>query len=442
MKLETFERIRTKRDFLAVVGLGYVGLPIAVAFAEKVRTVGFDVNHDKIKLYRQGIDHTREIGDERLQKTSLQFTTDPARLKEAKVIIVAVPTPVNGDKTPNLTPVVEASQIVGQNLSKGTIVVFESTVYPGVTEEICVPILEQESGWVCGKDFKVGYSPERINPGDKVHRLENIKKIVSGMDEETIENLAAIYGLIIQAGVYKAPSIKVAEAAKLVENAQRDINIAFMNELAIVFDRMGINTNDVIEAMNTKWNAFRFYPGLVGGHCIGVDPYYFIYQAQRLGYHSQIIAAGRKINDSMACFVADNIIKKMIQANKNVKRSTIYILGITYKENCPDLRNSKAVEVCKHLAAYGIKARVVDPVVDKKEFKKEFGTAIFDIKDIHDADCLVFLVGHQQFKDLRLPDLERMFKPQKKNAKHVLIDVKAIFEQKDIEERGYSYWSL
>ncbi len=442
MKMEVFDRIRTGKDYLAVVGLGYVGLPIAVAFAEKVKTVGFDVNHDKVDLYKQGIDPTREIGEERLQNSSLEFTTDPTRLIEAKVIIVAVPTPVNGDNTPNLTPVTDASHIVGQNLSSGSIVVFESTVYPGVTEEICVPILEQESGLVCGTDFKVGYSPERINPADKVHRLENIKKIVAGMDEETVENLAAIYALIIQAGIYKAPSIKVAEAAKLVENAQRDINIAFMNELAIVFDRMEINTYDVIKAMNTKWNTLRFYPGLVGGHCIGVDPYYFIYQAQRLGYHSQIIAAGRKINDSMACFVAENIIKKMIQADKNVKKSIIYILGVTYKEDCPDLRNSKSVEVCKHLAAYGIKVRVVDPVVDKAEFNKKFGAEIVDIKDIHNADCLVFLVAHQQFRDLQPADLERMFKAKKIRSKHVLIDIKSIFEQKAIEERGYFYWSL
>ena len=440
--METFERIRTKKEFLAVVGLGYVGLPLAVAFAEKVKTLGFDINQEKINIYKKGIDPTNEIGDEKIQRTTLEFTTDPARLKEAKIIIVAVPTPINGDKTPNLAPIVNASRLIGQNLSPGSIVVFESTVYPGVTEDVCVPILEKESGLACGKDFKVGYSPERINPGDQVHKLENIQKIVSGMDEETLENIAAVYELIIHAGVYKAPSIKVAEAAKLAENAQRDINIAFMNELAMAFDRMGINTKDVIDAMNTKWNALGFYPGLVGGHCIGVDPYYFIYQAEMLGYHSQIIAAGRKVNDNMAIFVTDNIIKKMIQSNINVKKANIYIMGITFKENCPDMRNSKAIEVFKHLATYGIKVKVVDPVADKTEFKKEFNMELTDIKDVQNANCLVFLVAHQQFEDLRLADLERLFKPQKQQTKHVIIDIKNIFEQITIEEKGYSYWSL
>jgi UDP-N-acetyl-D-galactosamine dehydrogenase len=442
MQMEIFERIRTKIDFLAVVGLGYVGLPIAVAFADKVKTLGFDINQEKINTYKQGIDPTNEIGDEKIKTTIMEFTTDSTRLKEAKVIIVAVPTPVNGDKTPNLAPVVNASKIIGQNLAKGSIVVFESTVYPGVTEDVCVPILEKESGMVCGKDFKIGYSPERINPGDKVHKLENIKKIVSGMDEETVENIAAIYELIIHAGVYKASSIKVAEAAKLAENAQRDINIAFMNELAMAFDRMEINTKDVIDAMNTKWNALGFSPGLVGGHCIGVDPYYFIYQAEMLGYHSQIIAAGRKVNDNMVVFTADNVIKKMIEANKNIKQSNIFIMGITFKEDCPDMRNSKAGAVVKHLATYGIKVKVVDPVADKTEFKKEFNTELVDLKDVRDADCLVFLVAHQQFRELRLAELESMFRPKNEQTKHVFVDIKSIFNQKDIEDKNYSYWSL
>ncbi len=440
--METFERIQTKKDFLAVVGLGYVGLPLAVAFAEKVKTLGFDINQDKINVYKKGIDPTNEIGNEKIQSTTLEFTTDPTRLKEAKVIIVAVPTPINGDKTPNLAPIVNASRIVGQNLSQGSIVVFESTVYPGITEDVCVPILEKESSLVCGKDFKIGYSPERINPGDQVHKLANIRKIVSGMDEETLENIASIYELIIHAGVYKAPSIKVAEAAKLAENAQRDINIAFMNELAMVFNRMGINTKEVIDAMNTKWNALGFSPGLVGGHCIGVDPYYFIYQAQMLGYHSQIIAAGRRVNDNMGLFVTDNLINKLIQADKNVKKSNIYIMGITFKENCPDMRNSKALDVLKHLATYGIKVKVVDPVADKEEFKKEFDMELTDLKDVKNADCLVFLVAHQQFKDLRVAELESMFKQQKQQTTHVIIDIKNILEQKIIEEKGYSYWSL
>lgn len=442
MKLEIFRRIQTKKDCLAIVGLGYVGLPLAVAFAEKVRTLGFDINQEKINVYKKGIDPTNEIGNEKIKSTTLEFTTDPTRLKDAKVIIVAVPTPINGDKTPNLAPVVNASKIIGQNLSPGSIVVFESTVYPGVTEDICVPILEKESGLVCGKDFKIGYSPERINPGDKVHKLENIRKIVSGVDEETVENIAAVYELIIHAGVYKAPSIKVAEAAKLAENAQRDINIAFMNELAMAFGLMGINTSEVIDAMNTKWNALGFYPGLVGGHCIGVDPYYFIYQAEVLGYHSQIIAAGRKINDYMEIYVTDNIIKKMLQADKNVKKSNIYIMGISFKEDCPDMRNSKAVDICKHLATYGIKVKVVDPAVDKTEFSKEFDMELVDLKEVKNADCLVFLVAHQQFKALRPVDLENMLKQQKQPSKHVIIDIKNIFEKKIIEEKGYTYWSL
>ena len=431
-----------KNDLLAVVGLGYVGLPLAVAFAGKVKTLGLDINQEKIHVYQKGVDPTQEIGNEKLQNAPLEFTSDPTRLKEAKVIIVAVPTPINGDKTPDLSPVVNASKMIGQNLTKGCIVVFESTVYPGVTEAVCAPILEKESGLVCGRDFKVGYSPERINPGDQVHRLENICKIVAGMDEETVEKIASVYKLIIHAGVYQAPSIKVAEAAKLAENAQRDINIAFMNELAMVFDRMGISTKEVIDAMNTKWNALGFYPGLVGGHCIGVDPYYFIYQAEMLGYHSQIIAAGRRVNDDMAGFITDQVIKKLIQAEKHVKKAAIYIMGITFKENCPDMRNSKAVDVCKRLAAYGISLKVVDPVVDQTELKKGFDLELVDLKEVRNADCLVFLVAHRQFTHLRPEDLDGMFKQQNNQAKHVIIDIRNIFKQNSLEERGYSYWSL
>lgn len=440
--MKILERIREGKDFLAVVGLGYVGLPLAVAFAEKVKTIGLDIDQEKINIYQKGIDPTDEIGDEKIKNTTVQFTADSTRLKEARIIIVAVPTPINGDKTPDLAPVINASKMIGKNLSAGSIVIFESTVYPGVTEDICVPILEKESSLICGKDFKIGYSPERINPGDKVHKLENVRKIVSGMDEETVDNIAAVYGLIIQASVYKAPSIKVAEAAKLAENAQRDINIAFMNELAMAFDRMGIRTRDVIDAMNTKWNALGFHPGLVGGHCIGIDPYYFIYQAEMMGYHSQIIAIGRKINDNMGVFVTDNIIKKMIQSNINVKESNIYIMGITFKENCPDMRNSKAMDVCKQLTTYGIKVKVVDPIVDTTEFKRELNIELVNIKEVQNADCLVFLVAHQQFKDLRLEALESMFKPQAQQTKQVLIDIKNIFKQKIIEKKGYSYWGL
>ncbi len=440
--MDIFKRIQTKKEFLAVVGLGYVGLPVAVAFAEKVKTLGIDINQEKIDVYKKGIDPTNEIGNEEIQRTALEFTSDSTRLKEARFIIVAVPTPVNGDKTPNLTSIINASKMIGRNLSQGTIVVFESTVYPGVTEDICAPILEKESGLVCGKDFKIGYSPERINPGDRVHTLKSIKKIVAGMDEETLENIAAVYELIIHAGVYRAPSIKVAEAAKLAENAQRDINIAFMNELAMAFDRMGISTKEVIDTMNTKWNALGFSPGLVGGHCIGVDPYYFIYQAEMVGYHSQIIAAGRKVNDNMAIYVTDNIVKKMIQSNIDVRKATIYIMGITFKENCPDMRNSKAVDVCRHLATYGIRVKVVDPIADKTEFKQEFDTELVDIRDVRNADCLVFLVAHQQFRELQPADFKKLFRQQKPQDKCVFIDIKNIFRQEAIEEEGYSYWSL
>lgn len=441
MQLEVFEAIRTKKNYVAVVGLGYVGLPLAVAFAEKVKTLGYDINEEKINTYKQGIDPTQEVGNEKIQSTRLEFTADATRLQDAKMIIVAVPTPINGDKTPDLSPVVNASQTVGRNLSRGSIVVFESTVYPGVTEDVCIPILEKESGLACGKDFKVGYSPERINPGDKVHRLENIQKIVSGMDEEALENIAAAYEMIIAAGVYRASTIKVAEAAKVAENAQRDINIAFMNELAMIFARMGINTSEVINAMNTKWNALGFYPGLVGGHCIGIDPYYFIYQAQLLGYYSQIIAAGRKVNDSMATFIVNNVVKKLIQGGKNIKKSNIYVFGITFKEDCPDMRNSKAVDVCNQLAEYGINVKVVDPVVDKNEFTSELHNELFEINDVCNADCLIFLVGHKQFKDLKASAIDKMFEKGQKDSQHVIIDIKNVIQARHIKET-YSYWSF
>ena len=440
--MKLYEKLINREANLAVVGLGYVGLPIAVAFAEKVNTMGFDINEEKIADYQNGIDPTQEVGDEKIKNTKLRFTTTEADLQQASFIIVAVPTPVNGDETPDLNPVVGASKIVGRNLSKGSIVVFESTVYPGVTEDICIPILEKESGLRCGEDFKIGYSPERINPGDKVHRLENITKIVSGMDAETLEEIAAVYELIIEAGVYKAESIKVAEAAKLVENSQRDINIAFMNEFAIVCELMGINTKSVIDAMNTKWNALGFYPGLVGGHCIGIDPYYFIYKAKMLGYHSQIIAAGRKINNSMGSFVADAVIKSLIQADQNVRHAKIYVFGITFKEDCPDIRNSRAFDVLKRLAEYGIQTKVVDPVADKKEEKREFGIDLVDMEDVHEADCLIFLVAHKQFKDLQPAEIDALYNQQLANNQRVIIDVKSIFEANTFKNKGYIYWNL
>lgn len=439
--MELYDKIINKEANIAVIGLGYVGLPLAVAFADKVNTIGFDINEEKIADYKSGIDPTEEVGEEKIKATALQFTSEEKDLQKAGFIIVAVPTPVNGDETPDLNPVVGASKIVGRNLSKGSIVVFESTVYPGVTEDICIPILEKESGLRCGQDFKIGYSPERINPGDKVHRLENITKIVSGMDAETLEVIAAVYELIIEAGVYRAESIKVAEAAKLVENSQRDINIAFMNEFAMVCELMGINTKNVIDAMNTKWNALGFYPGLVGGHCIGIDPYYFIYRAKMLGYHSQIIAAGRKINSSMGSFVADAVIKSLIQADLNVRHANIYVFGITFKEDCPDIRNSRAFDVLKRLAEYGIQTKVVDPVADKKEAKREFGIELVGMEEVQEADCLIFLVAHKQFKELRMAEIDALYN-QKSTSKKVIIDVKSIFAAGTFKDHDYIYWNL
>lgn len=436
-----YEQIINKQERVSVVGLGYVGMPLAVAFAKKVDVIGFDLSKQKIELYKTGIDPTDEVGNETIKQTKINFTSDEAKLKEAKFHIVAVPTPINSDKTPDLSPVVGASSIIGRNLTKGSIVVYESTVYPGVTEDICIPILERESGLKCGVDFKIGYSPERINPGDKVHRLENIIKIVSGMDEESLEEIAKIYELVIEAGVHRVSSIKVAEAAKVVENSQRDINIAFMNELAMVFDRMNIDTKEVIDAMNTKWNALKFYPGLVGGHCIGVDPYYFVYEAERLGYHSQIILSGRKINDGMGKFIADAIIKKLVLANKVVKQSKVVVLGVTFKENTPDTRNSKVVDIIKNLKEYGINPIVVDPVADTVEAKKEYNIDIVNIEEIKDADCLILAVAHDTFMQMGWNKIDSLF-GDLNNKEKILIDVKSILNKSEIEERGYSYWRL
>ncbi|MGO4694199.1 nucleotide sugar dehydrogenase [Paenibacillus sp. 2TAB26] len=439
--MNLYDKIRNKQEKLSVIGLGYVGMPLAVAFAKKVEVIGFDLNKKKIDLYKAGIDPTNEVGNETIKRTTVCFTEDETMLRKAKFHIVAVPTPINSDKTPDLAPVEGASTIVGRNLTKGSIVVYESTVYPGVTEDICIPILEKESGLKCGDDFKVGYSPERINPGDKVHTLEKIIKIVSGMDTESLEEISKVYKLVIEAGVHNASSIKVAEAAKVVENSQRDINIAFMNELAMVFDRMGIDTKDVLEAMNTKWNALKFSPGLVGGHCIGVDPYYFVYEAEKLGYHSQIILSGRKINDGMGGFVANSIIKKMILANKTVKQAKVVILGLTFKENCPDIRNSKVEDIIKHLAEYGVEPIVVDPYADAIDAKLEYGIDLVPIDMIHNADCLVFAVAHDEFKNISIEKIDRMF-GEFPNEEKVIADVKSILCKNELENLGYSYWSL
>lgn len=437
--MNLYNRIIRGEEKIALIGLGYVGMPIAVAFAKKVKVIGFDLNKEKIKKYISGIDPTNEVGNETIKNTTVEFTADENKLKEAKFYIVAVPTPVNQDKTPDLAPVIGASNIVGRNLTRGSIVVYESTVYPGVTEDICIPILEKESGLKCGVDFKIGYSPERINPGDKVHRLENIKKIVSGIDEEALEEIAKVYELVVSAGVHKASCIKVAEAAKVVENSQRDINIAFMNELAMVFDKMGIDTNEVVEAMNTKWNALGFRPGLVGGHCIGVDPYYFVYEAEKLGYHSQIISAGRKVNDGMGEFVADATIKQLVLANKVVKQAKVYILGLTFKENCPDIRNSKVEDIIKRLKEYGINPIVCDPWADKAEAKREYGLELVELSEIKNADCLIFAVGHDQFKKLSLDEINDYFN---NCTEKIVVDVKSILDKKQMRKLDFKYWNL
>lgn len=439
--MSLYDKIVNREEKISLVGLGYVGMPIAVAFAKKVDVIGFDLNKAKIEAYKSGIDPTKEVGDEEIKKSTVEFTYDETKLKEAKFHIVAVPTPVNADKTPNLAPVIGASEVVGRNLTKGSYVVYESTVYPGVTEDVCIPILERLSGLKCGIDFKIGYSPERINPGDKVHRLENIKKIVSGCDKESLDIIAKVYELVIEVGVHRASSIKVAEAAKVVENSQRDINIAFMNELAMAFDKMGIDTNEVVDAMNTKWNALGFRPGLVGGHCIGVDPYYFIYEAEKLGYHSQIIAAGRKVNDGMGAFVADATIKKLVCAGLSPKKAKIVILGITFKENCPDTRNSKVEDIITRLNEYEIMPIVVDPWSDPEDAKKEYGVDLTDFSEIKDADCIIFAVAHNEFKSLGLSGADKLFKTCPNNEK-IIIDVKGIFDKEELEEKGYSYWRL
>lgn len=431
-----------KKDYqIAVVGLGYVGMPLAVAFSKKLPVIGFDTNQEKIKLYRQGQDPTNEVGGAAVAACSVDFTSDETRLREADFYIVAVPTPVNQDKTPNLSPVEGASTIIGRNLRRGSIVVYESTVYPGVTEDICVPILERESGMKCGVDFKVGYSPERINPGDKVHRLETIRKIVSGMDDESLQTIQEVYDLIIEVGTYPVSSIKTAEAVKVVENSQRDINIAFMNELAMVFDRMGIDTNEVVDGMNTKWNALGFRPGLVGGHCIGVDPYYFTYEAEKLGYHSQIILSGRKVNDGMGSFVADAAIKQMILAGKTPKNAKVVILGLTFKENCPDTRNSKVDDIIKRLNEYGIAPIIIDPWANAQDAAREYGVELHDIGDAKGADCIIFAVAHQEFKDMSLDEIDGLFSDMPQDQK-VLIDVKGMFKISDVKQKGFTYWRL
>ena len=428
----------SRQETLSVIGLGYVGLPIVTAFSRKIKTIGFDVNTEKVKRYQAGEDPTRELEAGVLQSVDTFFTSDEKRLREARFHIVAVPTPIYADHTPDLSPLRDASRILGRNLAKGSIVVFESTVYPGVTEEVCVPILEEESHLKCGTDFKVGYSPERINPGDTAHRLNNIRKIVSGMDKETTDVIGNVYELVVDAGVYKAKSIQIAEAAKVIENAQRDINIAFMNELSIIFNKMNLDTKSILEAASTKWNFLKFYPGLVGGHCIGVDPYYLIYKAEQMGYYSQIILAGRRINDGMGKYIAENCVKQLIAADKPVKEARVALLGITFKENCPDVRNSKAVDILQELGEYGITPIVVDQTADAEETRRLYGIELAGLEDVRDMDAVVIAVAHQEFKKLDIREINRFFR----DGKRVLIDVKGLFDREEYEAGGYGYWRL
>ena len=429
------------KEKLALVGLGYVGMPIAVEFAKHVKVIGFDINEKRVNEYANGIDATNEVG-EAIKNTTVEFTADPSRLKEARFIIVAVPTPVNADTTPDLKPVKGASKTVGQNLTPGTIVVFESTVYPGVTEDICIPIIEKESGLKCGVDWKIGYSPERINPGDRVHTLTSIRKIVSGMDEESAREIKKVYDIVIKAGTVPVSTIKTAEAVKVVENSQRDINIAFMNEVAMICDRMGIDTDEVLYGMNSKWNALGFKPGLVGGHCIGVDPYYLTNAAEMLGYHSQIILNGRKVNDSMGAYVADAAIKQMIEAGLAPKKATVVVLGITFKENCPDTRNSKVVDIINRLKEFDIDPIVADAWADAEVAKKEYGVDLVAFEDLPKADCVIVAVGHREFRSMSTMQLKQLFKADLPDEEKVLIDVKSLYRLDELKASGMRFWRL
>lgn len=429
-----------KLNKISFIGLGYVGLPLAVSFAENgIEILGFDINPDKINAYKSGIDVTGEVGNKRLSEAAIFFTTDEKMLQSSKFHIVAVPTPVGKNNVPNLNPVENACSLLGRNLKKGAFVVFESTVYPGVTEDICIPILEKESGLKCGLDFKVGYSPERINPGDKVNTVENIIKIVSGIDKESLDYIASVYEIVIKPGVHRAPSIKVAEAAKVIENAQRDVNIAFMNELSIIFDKMGIDTKEVLEAAGTKWNFLKFSPGLVGGHCIGVDPYYLTYRSEELGYISQLILSGRRINDSMSKFVAEKTLKSLIESGSKIKGAKVLVLGLTFKENVPDLRNSKVVEMMAELKGYGINVEVVDPVASKEDAMRTYSINLQNLHDVRDVDAIILAVSHKEFLSLSIEEIKKLYSKEYQNP--VLLDLKGMLDKNEAK-KSFNYWRM
>jgi len=434
------DRLLKREAVLAVVGLGYVGLPLAVAFGRKVAVVGFDVSPRKIEALKRGVDPTGELTREEVESAGIQYTTNPGELRRASFVVVAVPTPIDTHRNPDLGPVESASRSVGQNLTPGTTVVFESTVYPGVTEEVCVPILERESGLRCGTDFTVGYSPERINPGDREHTLAKIVKVVSGQDAETLDRVARVYELVIEAGVHRAPTIKTAEAAKVIENTQRDLNIALMNELSVIFNRMGIETREVLRAAGSKWNFLPFTPGLVGGHCIGVDPYYLTYKAQELGYSPQVILAGRAINDGMGKHVAENVVKGLIRCGKAVQGSRVLVLGLTFKENVSDLRNSRVADVLAELREYGVEVVAHDPMVDPEEAAHEFGLRPVALDDVGLVDGIVAAVRHRAFEPLTLERLASFYR--RDNGRGVLADVRMTYSRADAEAMGLYYWSL
>ncbi|MBO0454024.1 nucleotide sugar dehydrogenase [Candidatus Enterococcus murrayae] len=431
------QKLKKKEVALSVVGLGYVGLPVALEFAKHLKVIGFDVNKSKIEQYQHGIDVTNEVGDDCIRQSSIMFTSDEIRLSEAQFHVVAVPTPINKDKSPNLTPLKSATEIVGRNLKKGSIVVFESTVYPGLTEEICIPILEQCSGLSFGKDFKVGYSPERINPGDKGHRLKEITKLVSGSDDESLEIIAEVYEWVIKAGVFKTASIKVAEAAKIIENAQRDINIAFMNELSLIFHRMEIDTKEVLEAAKTKWNFLDFSPGLVGGHCIGVDPYYLTHRAEQYGYQSDVILAGRKINDNLGKMIAQEAVKVLIKKNKNFSDAKIGVFGITFKPNCSDTRNTKIIDIVEELKEYSLDPLVYDPEADSEEVKRDYDIELVDETEMNNLDVLILAVDHAVFQNKPFDYwLDRL------TTTKIIFDVKGILDRQTMTAADVEYWRL
>ncbi len=428
-----YQQIRSKEKKVAVIGLGYVGLPIALEFAKKVSVIGFDIHPGRIEMMKNGVDPSQELEKEAFEGADILFTANPDDLKDASFFIVAVPTPVDLHKVPDLTPVLKASETVGRALSKGDYVVYESTVYPGCTEEDCIPVLEKMSGLKFKEDFKVGYSPERINPGDKEHTITKIIKVVSGCDEESLDNVAKVYEIVVDAGVYRATTIKVAEAAKIIENTQRDVNIALMNELSKIFDKMGINTFDVLEAAGTKWNFLKFFPGLVGGHCIGVDPYYLTYKAIGLGYKPEVILSGRRINDSMGAYVAQRLVQKMIKNGKQIASSKVLVMGSTFKEDVADIRNSKVVDVIEELKGYSVNVDVMDAYAEKHEMKAEYGIELIDeIKDKYDA--IIVAVNHDKYLELDEAYFESIT-----NEKAILVDIKGVFRNKI---NKLEYWSL